>query len=55
MPMPLEIKVSYDDGSSLLYYIPNDLMHGLKSFDKENIYQISINDLDGNKERLIFD
>lgn len=40
MPMPLEIKVSYDDGSSLLYYIPNDLMHGLKSFDKENVVEM---------------
>ena len=27
----------------------------LKSFEKENIYQISFIDLDGNKERLIFD
>ena len=27
----------------------------LKSFEKENIYQISFIDLNGNKERLIFD
>tara|TARA_Y100000816_G_C25692023_1_gene366012 strand:- start:150 stop:578 length:429 start_codon:yes stop_codon:yes gene_type:complete len=27
----------------------------LRSFEKENIYQISFIDLDGNKERLIFD
>ena len=27
----------------------------LKSFEKENIYQISFIDLEGNKERLIFD
>ena len=27
----------------------------LKSFEKENIFQISFVDLEGNKERLIFD
>ena len=40
MPMPLEIEVSYDDGSSLLYYIPTDLMHGLKPFETENVVQM---------------
>lgn len=40
MPMPLEIEVSYDDGSSLLYYIPTDLMHGLKPFETDNVVQM---------------
>ena len=40
MPMPLEIKVSYDDGSSLLYYIPTDLMHGLKPFEVDNVVEM---------------
>ena len=37
IPMPIELLVSFEDGSSDLYYIPNDLMHGYKSF-KENVY-----------------
>ena len=35
MPMPIELVVTFEDNSSQLYYIPNDLMHGYKSFDKE--------------------
>lgn len=37
IPMPIELVVSFEDGSSDLYYIPNDLLHGYKSF-KENVY-----------------
>jgi len=37
IPMPIELLVSFEDGSSDLYYIPNDLLHGYKSF-KENVY-----------------
>ncbi len=33
IPMPLEIEVSFVDGSTALYYIPIDLMQGVKSFD----------------------
>ena len=33
MPMPLEIDVSFDDGTVKKYYIPIDLMQGSKSFD----------------------
>ena len=35
IPMPIEVVVSFKDGSSDLYYIPNDLLHGYKSFNKE--------------------
>ena len=35
IPMPIEVVVSFDDGSSDLYYIPNDLLHGYKSFNEE--------------------
>ena len=35
IPMPIELVVSFEDGSSDLYYIPNDLLHGYKSFNKE--------------------
>ena len=35
IPMPIEVVVSFEDGSSDLYYIPNDLLHGYKSFNKE--------------------
>ena len=35
MPMPLEIDVSFVDGSSALYYIPIDLMQGVKPFDND--------------------
>ena len=37
IPMPIELLVSFEDGSSDLYYIPNDLLHGYKSF-KETVY-----------------
>ena len=37
MPMPIELVVTFEDNSSQLYYIPSDLMHGYKSFDKEVI------------------
>ena len=37
IPMPIELLVSFEDGSSDLYYIPNDLLHGYKPF-KENVY-----------------
>ncbi len=33
IPMPLEIEVSFVDGSTALYYVPIDLMQGVKSFD----------------------
>ena len=33
--MPIEVVVSFEDGSSDLYYIPNDLLHGFKSFNEE--------------------
>lgn len=33
IPMPLEIEVSFVDGSAALYYVPIDLMQGVKSFD----------------------
>ena len=35
IPMPIEVVVSFADGSSDLYYIPNDLLHGYKSFNEE--------------------
>ena len=35
IPMPIEVVVSFEDDSSDLYYIPNDLLHGYKSFNKE--------------------
>ena len=35
IPMPIEVVVSFEDGSSDLYYIPNDLLHGYKSFNEE--------------------
>ena len=33
IPMPIEIVVSFEDGSSDMYYIPNDLLYGYKSFN----------------------
>ena len=33
--MPIEIVVSFEDGSSDMYYIPNDLLYGYKSFNDE--------------------
>ena len=35
IPMPIEIVVSFKDGSSDMYYIPNDLLYGYKSFSDE--------------------
>ena len=33
--MPIELVVSFDDGSSDVYYIPNDLLHGYKKFEAD--------------------
>ena len=38
MPMPIEIEVSFADGSADIYYIPTDLMHGNKKFSSKNIF-----------------
>jgi len=35
IPMPIEVVVSYQDGSSDMYYIPNDLLQGYKSFEND--------------------
>ena len=35
IPMPIEVVVSFEDGSSDMYYIPNDLLHGYKTFESE--------------------
>ena len=35
IPMPIEIVISFEDGSSDMYYIPNDLLYGYKSFNDE--------------------
>ena len=35
IPMPIEVVVSFEDGSSDTYYIPNDLLHGYKTFKNE--------------------
>ncbi len=35
IPMPIELVVSFDDGSSDVYYIPNDLLHGYKKFEAD--------------------
>ena len=35
IPMPIEVVVSFEDGSSEMYYIPNDLLHGYKTFKNE--------------------
>ena len=35
IPMPIEVVVSFEDGSSDMYYIPNDLLYGYKSFNDE--------------------
>ena len=37
IPMPIEVVVSYEDGSSNMYYIPNDLLQGYKAF-KNDVY-----------------
>ena len=38
MPMPLDVEVSFSDGTKDMYYIPTDLMHGNKKFSSNNIY-----------------
>ena len=38
IPMPIELVVYFSDGSSEMYYIPNDLMFGYKKFDAEVNY-----------------
>ncbi len=35
IPMPIEVVVCFEDGSSDMYYIPNDLLHGYKTFKNE--------------------
>ena len=35
IPMPIEVVISFEDGSSDMYYIPNDLLYGYKSFNDE--------------------
>ncbi len=35
IPMPIELVVSFADGSNEMYYIPNDLLYGNKVFPKE--------------------
>ena len=35
IPMPIEVVVSFSDGSSEMYYIPNDLLFGNKVFSKD--------------------
>ena len=37
MPMPLEVAVSFSDGSTATYYIPIDLMQGNKTFNDDII------------------
>ena len=37
IPMPLEVLVSFSDGSTAMYYIPVDLMQGNKPFDNNVI------------------
>ena len=37
MPMPIELMVSYEDGSKELYYLPIDLMFGSKKFNNDVI------------------
>ena len=37
IPMPLEILISFGDGSTAMYYIPIDLMQGNKTFSNETI------------------
>ena len=38
MPMPLDVEVSFSDGTKDMYYIPIDLMHGNKKFNSNNVY-----------------
>ena len=35
IPMPIEVVVSFEDGSSEMYYIPNDLLYGYKTFNDD--------------------
>lgn len=37
MPMPLDVKVSFEDGTSELYHIPIRLMRGEKQFTKKKV------------------
>ena len=37
IPMPIEVVVTFEDGSSDMYYIPNDLLHGYNAF-KNDVY-----------------
>jgi hypothetical protein len=37
IPMPLEVLISFGDGSTAMYYIPIDLMQGNKTFDNDVI------------------
>ena len=41
--MPIELVVSFSDGTSEMYYIPNDLLFGYKKFDTEVNYMESWN------------
>ena len=43
IPMPIELVVSFADGTSEMYYIPNDLLFGYKKFDTEVNYMESWN------------
>ena len=40
MPMPLEVSVTYNDGSSEMVYIPLRIMRGEKSFDEDQNVKI---------------
>ena len=35
IPMPIEVVVSFEDGSSEMYYIPNDLLYGYKTLGND--------------------
>ena len=45
MPMPLDVEVSFSDGTKDMYYIPTDLMHGNKKFSSSNVYYMQAVDL----------
>ena len=45
MPMPLDVEVSFSDGTKDMYYIPTDLMHGNKKFSSNNVYYMQALDL----------
>jgi hypothetical protein len=38
MPMPLDVKVTFEDGNSVIYYIPLDIMRGAKAHD-DKLYE----------------